>query len=77
MLVFHPISVADPYHLVANPDAGPDSTYHLHADPDQDPSFKKRLKPFEKVLKIGSYSIHFGLTSANVEVSLSSIFNRF
>jgi hypothetical protein len=50
----------------ADPDADPDPTFHPDADPDPDPSFKKRLKlvKFESA-KIGLYSIHFGLTSAN------------
>ncbi len=39
-------------------DTDPDPTFHPDADPDPDPSFKKSAK-------IGSYSIHFGLTSAN------------
>jgi hypothetical protein len=40
------LSVVDPYHFNADPDADLDSTYH----PDADPSFKKGLKPL-KVLK--------------------------
>ncbi len=39
-------------------------TFHPDADPDPDSSFKKRFKLL-KSTKIGSYSIHFGLTSAN------------
>jgi hypothetical protein len=35
------------------------------ADPDPDPSIKKKAQPLEKVQKIGSYSIHYGLTSAD------------
>ncbi len=47
-------------------DADPDPTFHSDADPDPypDPSFKKGSTP-GKNSKIGSYSIHFGLTSAN------------
>ncbi len=57
------ISVVDPHHL----DADPDSTFHPDADQDTDPdpSSTKRLKPLKKSAKIGSYSTHFGLTSAN------------
>ncbi len=64
----------DPHLVDADPDA--DSTYHpdpdadptFHPDagpdPAPDPNFKKRLKP-GKSAKIGSYSIHFGLTYAS------------
>ncbi len=44
----------------ADPDADADPTFYPDADPDTDPIFKKRLKPLKNV-KIGSYSIHFGL----------------
>jgi hypothetical protein len=47
-------------------DADPDPTFHYAANPDPDRSFKKRLKPL-KSAKIGAYSIHFGLTSANFD----------
>jgi hypothetical protein len=33
-LIFGFGSVVDPYHLVADPEADPDSTYHPDADPD-------------------------------------------
>jgi hypothetical protein len=58
------------YHSDADPDshfllnADPDLTVHTDADPDPDPSFKKKAQTLEKC-KIGSYSIHFGSTSAN------------
>ncbi len=67
-------SVADPQHFDANLDpacyfdADPDSDpiFHFHADPDPDPSFQIQAQNLEKVLqKIGSYSIHFALSSAN------------
>ncbi len=48
-------------HFEADPDPGP--TFHFNADPD--PSFKKRRKNLERSAQIGSYSIHFGLPSAN------------
>jgi hypothetical protein len=73
-------SVVDPHHLDADPDATyrPDAdsdvlfdadsapTFHPDAepDPDSDPSFKKSRKPL-KSARIGSYSIHVGLTSAD------------
>ncbi len=39
--------------------------HHINADPDPDPSFQIKAQTLGKVLKIGSYSIHFGLSSAN------------
>jgi hypothetical protein len=61
-------SVMDPHHF----DADPDSAYHLDADPDltfqpvadPDPSFQIKAQTLQSV-KIGSNSIHFGLSSAN------------
>jgi hypothetical protein len=55
--------VAEPHHLGEDPDPA----FHLNADPD--PTFhfdasKYRLKPLKTAL-IGSFSIHFGLSSAN------------
>ncbi len=60
-------SAADPQHVGADPDpfchldAVPDPTFHFHADPD--PSFQIRAQ--RKRAQIGSYSIHFGLSSPN------------
>jgi hypothetical protein len=48
----------------ADPDADPGLTFHPDADPDSDLASKNGLNP-RKSSKIGSYSIHFGLTSAN------------
>ncbi len=42
---------------------GPGPTFHFDADPD--PSFQIKAKNLGKVLKIGSYSIHCGLSSTN------------
>ncbi len=58
------------FHFDADPDpacplyadADLDPTFHFDADPD--PSFQKRLRPLKRA-PIGSYSIHFGLSSAN------------
>jgi hypothetical protein len=73
-------SVVDPHHY----DTDPDRTYHPDADPDSDffnadpgPTFHPDADPdpdlsFKKPLKKCSYSIHFGLTSANVCVSGSA-----
>ncbi len=54
-------------------DAGPDPTFHFDADPDLDPSFQIKAQNLEKKLQIGSYSIHFGLSSANLSGSGSSL----
>jgi hypothetical protein len=50
-----------------DPDPDPDSDFLFDADPDPTfhLAFKKRFKPHEKNAKIGSYFIHFGLTSVN------------
>ncbi len=47
--------------------ADPYSTFHLDADqnPDTVPSFQIEAQNLEKVLKLGSYSKHFGFSSAN------------
>ncbi len=42
-------------------DADPDQTFHPDPNTDPDPSIKKKAK----TLEIVSYSIHFGLSSAN------------
>jgi hypothetical protein len=61
-------SVADPHHVDADPDsachfdAEPDLTFHIGADPD--PSFQIKAQTL-KIAQIGSYSTHFGLSSAN------------
>jgi hypothetical protein len=61
-------SVVDPHHFDADPestfhpDADPDPTFHPDADPAPDPSI---LIMNLKSAKVGSYSIHFGLSSAN------------
>jgi hypothetical protein len=58
-------SVEDPHHVDADPvfliDADPD----FHSDADPDPSFQIKNQPLEKSGQIGSYSIHFGLSSEN------------
>jgi hypothetical protein len=59
----------DLHHSDADPDstftydADPDSAFHFDADPEPDPSFQIKSQNLEKVLS--SYSIHFGLSSAN------------
>jgi hypothetical protein len=40
-------------------------TFHPDANPDPDPSFQLKAQTLEEVLKIGSYSICFGLSAAN------------
>ncbi len=57
----HRISDPDPQHW--DPDPDPDVTFHPDADPDPDHSFQRKTQTLEKVT--GSYSIHFGLSSAN------------
>ncbi len=49
----------DPHHV----DADPDPNFHFDADPD--PSFQLKAQNLGKCAQIGSYSIHFGLSSAN------------
>jgi len=49
------------WHFEADPDPGP--TFHFDANPD--PSFKIKAQNLERSAQIGSYSIHFGLSSAN------------
>ncbi len=44
-------------------DADPDPTFYSDADPD--PSFQIKARNLEKAAQIGSYSIHFGSSSAN------------
>ena len=56
-------------------DADPDPTFHPDTDPDPDPSLKKGSNPW-KSAKIGSYSIHFGLTSASTDPQHWTQFNR-
>jgi hypothetical protein len=47
-----------------DPDADPDPTFH--PDVDLDPSFQIKAQTIEKkVLKLGSYSTHFGFSYAN------------
>jgi hypothetical protein len=71
-------SVVDPHHIrlitpdtdpdflfLFDTDLDPDSTFLPYADLDSDPSFQLKAQTLEKVLKIGSNSIHFGLTSVN------------
>jgi hypothetical protein len=53
----------DPHHLDADPDEDPYPTFHPDADPDPDPD--PRGSNPRKSAKIGSYSLHFGLTFAN------------
>jgi hypothetical protein len=54
--------VLNPHHV----DADPDPTFHPDDDPDldPDPSFQKKAQILE-CDQIGSYSIHFGLSSAH------------
>ncbi len=49
------------WHFEADPDPGPN--FHFEADPD--PSFKIKAQNLERSVQVGSYSIHFGLPSAN------------
>ncbi len=51
----HFLEVSDP---ACHFNVYPDPSFHFDADPDPDPSFQKSAQ-------IGSYSIHFGLSSAN------------
>jgi hypothetical protein len=69
--------VLDPHHVDADPDpprhfaadpachfdADLDPTFHFDADPN--PSFQITAQNLKKSANIGSYSIHFGLSSAN------------
>jgi hypothetical protein len=55
-------SVADPHHFNADP-ADPDQSNHPYAE--LDPSFQMKTKTHDKSAPIVSYSIHFGLPSAN------------
>jgi hypothetical protein len=48
--------------LDADSDADLNQTFHTDADLDPDPSINKGSNPW-KSAKIGSYTIHFGLTS--------------
>jgi hypothetical protein len=72
-------SVANPHHFNENPDPDPachfdpdldpchfdpDPTFHFDADPDPVLASKQRLKTLKNAL-VGSYSIHFGLSSAD------------
>ncbi len=58
---FHPDS---DFLFDTDPDADPDPTFH--PDVDLDPSLQIKAQSIEKkVLKIGSYSIHFGFSYAN------------
>jgi hypothetical protein len=52
-------------HFDADPD--PDLTFHFNADSDldPDPSFQIKAQNLEKWLKLGSYSLHFGLSYEN------------
>jgi hypothetical protein len=47
--------------------ADPDPIFHFDEDqkPDTDPSFQIKAQKLRKSAQIGSYSIHFGLSSAN------------
>jgi hypothetical protein len=49
---------------IHNTDADPYSTFHPDGDPDldPDPSFQMKAQTIEKLV---SFSIHFGLSSAN------------
>ncbi len=66
---------ADPHHFYAHADpdsachfdADPDPTFHFFyadPDPDADPSFQIKAQNPESA-QIGSFSIHFSLSSAN------------
>jgi hypothetical protein len=44
-------------------DLDPDPTFHFDADPE--PSFQIKAQNLGKNSQIGSYSVHFGLSSAN------------
>jgi hypothetical protein len=44
-------------------DEDPDPTFHFYANPD--PSFQIWLKTLQQRSNVGTYSIHFGLSSAN------------
>jgi hypothetical protein len=46
-------------------DSDPDPDFHPDADPDPDPGFQIKAQTLEKSAPLGSYSIHFGLSSAN------------
>jgi hypothetical protein len=48
-------------------DADPDPTFQPDADldPDPDPGFQMKAQPIGKNAQIGSYFIHFGMSSAN------------
>ncbi len=45
-------------------DLDPNSTFCFDADLDPDPRFQRKAQNF-KSAQLGSYSIHFGLSSAN------------
>jgi hypothetical protein len=65
-------SVADPLHFDADPDPAchfdadpdPDPVFPFDGDLDSDPSLLIKAQNLESA-QIGSYSIHFGLSSAN------------
>ncbi len=59
--LFHVHPDADPDILF---DADADPTFHPDANPDPDPSFQIKAQNHWKSAKIGSCTIHFGLTSA-------------
>jgi hypothetical protein len=70
--------VSDPHHLHADPDPDPachfdadpdlDPTFNFDVDqdqdPDSDPSFQIKAENLDQSAQIGSYSIHFGMSSA-------------
>ncbi len=57
-------SIADPHILDVDPDPDLDPACHFDADPDA--SFQIKAQNLEKYrTRIGSYSIRFGLSSAN------------
>ncbi len=68
-------SFADPHDFDEDPDPAchfdavpdPDPTFHFdsYANPDPDPGFQIKAQKTLKNAQIGSYSIHFGLSSAN------------
>jgi hypothetical protein len=52
-------------HFNADSDPDADPTFHFDADPDPDSSFQIKTQNLWKNAQIGSYFIHFGLSSAN------------
>jgi hypothetical protein len=50
-----------------------ESTFHFDAVRDLDPSFHRKAQNLRKSAQIGSFSIHFGLSSVNLRGSGSSL----